>query len=189
MLVVGELKDAERHVARPFLFGTVLVAEEGPTAIEGSKEKRTRMAGVAKGEPTAGCEKGGDDGRREGALTGERGELLVQEADEFFLVQTIHKAAHQGAQIGCGGSDGFAVAGNIGEEQAANATGGATRNVVDVATTLGFAEWFAIDPNIETGEFDATRCDLAASPDLHALHVLSGGSRHIGSITAEKALS
>ena len=162
--------------------------KEGPTPIEGSKEKRTRMTSIAKSEPTAGCEKGGDDRRREAALTGERGELLVQEADEFFLVQAIHKAAHQGAQIGCHGSDGFAVAGNIGEEQAANAAGGATRDVVDVTATLSLAEWLAIDPDIETGQFDSTGRDLTASPDLHALHVLCGRSRHVGIITAEKEL-
>src|SRR5580704_4294663 len=146
------------------------------------------MAGIAKGEPTTGCEKGGDDRRREGALTGERGELPVQEADEFFLVQAIYKAAHQGAQIGCRGSDGFAVAGNIGEEQAANATGGATRDVIDVAATLGLAEWLAIDPNIETGQFDSTGRDLTAAPDFHALHVLDGGSGHVSIIAAEREL-
>src|SRR5271168_987557 len=137
MLVGGELKDAERDVARPLLFGTVLVAEEGPTAIKGAQEKRAGMAGVAERKPAAGCEKGGDDRRGEAALAGERGELLVEQADEFFLVEAIDKTAHQGAQVGCHGSDGLAVAGNIREEQAANATGGATGDVVDIAATLG----------------------------------------------------
>ena len=50
------------------------------------------------------------------ALAGEGSELLVQQADEFFLVQAIHKATHQRAQIGCHGSHGLSVAGNIGEE-------------------------------------------------------------------------
>jgi hypothetical protein len=67
-------------------------------------------------------------------LAGESRELLVQEADEFFLVKAIDKSAHQRAQVGCQGSDRLAMAGNIGEEQAANATGGTTRNVVDIAT-------------------------------------------------------
>jgi hypothetical protein len=70
------------------------VAEEGPTAIEGSKEKRAGMAGVAKRESAAGCEKGGNDRRGEAALATVRGELLVEEADEFFLIEAIHKAAH-----------------------------------------------------------------------------------------------
>ena len=144
------------------------------------------MTSIAKSEPTAGCEKGGDDRRREAALTGQRGQLLIQEPDEFSLVQAIHKAAHQGAQIGCHGSDGYAVAGNIGEEQTANAARGATRDVVDVAATLSLTEWFAIDPDIQTRQFDSTGRDLTASPNLHALHVLCGGSRHVGIITAEK---
>ncbi len=118
-------------------------------------------------------------------MAGERGELLVEKADEFFLVEPIDKAAHQGAQVGCHGSDGFAVAGNIGEEQAADATGSATRDVVDIAAALGLAERLAIDPDIETGQFDATGGELAASPDLHALHVLCGGVRHGGIINAE----
>jgi hypothetical protein len=189
MLVIGQLKDAERNVARPLLFGIVLLAKERPTAIDGSKEKLTRMAGVANREPTAGREKGGDDRSREGALTGERSELLVEEADEFSLVQAIHKAAHQGAQIGCRGSHGFTVTGNIGEEQAADTTGGATRDLVDISATLSLAEWFAVDPDIETGQFDSTGGDLAASPDLHALHMLCGGSRHVSIITAERKLN
>jgi hypothetical protein len=52
------------------------------------------MAGVAKRESAAGCEKGGNDRRREAALAGVRGELLVKKADEFFLIEAIHKAAH-----------------------------------------------------------------------------------------------
>ena len=70
MLVVGELKDTKWNVARPLLFGIVLVAEEGPTAIKGSKEKRAGMAGVAKREPAARCEKGGNDRRGRSCLGG-----------------------------------------------------------------------------------------------------------------------
>jgi hypothetical protein len=70
------------------------------------------------------------------------------------------------------------VAGNIGEEQATEATGSATRDVVDIAAALSLAERLAIDPDIETSQFDSTGSELAASPDLHALHVLCGGIRH-----------
>jgi hypothetical protein len=51
------------------------------------------------------------------------------------------------------------------------------------------AEWFAIDPDIETGQFDSAGRDLAASPDLHALHMLCGGCRHVSIITAERKLN
>ena len=74
------------------------------------------MAGVADAEPAAGREKSGDDGGGESALTRESGELLVEETYKFFVVKAIYEAAHQGAQVRGGGSDGFAVTGNIGEE-------------------------------------------------------------------------
>jgi hypothetical protein len=64
------------------------------------------------------------------------------------------------------------VARNIGEEQAADAAGSATRDVVDIAAMLRLAVRLAVDPDIETRQFDSTGCQLAASPDLHALHVL-----------------
>jgi hypothetical protein len=48
------------------------------------------------------------------------------------------------------------VAGNVGKEQAADATGSATRDIVDIAATLSLAEGLAIDPYIKTGQFDST---------------------------------
>jgi len=184
VFVVGEFKDTEGDVERSLLIGTVLVAEEGPATIKSAKEERAGMAGVAKREPATGCEKGGNDRCGEAAVARERGELLVEEANEFLLVEPIDKAAHERAQIGGHGSDGLAVARNIGEEQAANATGGTTRDVVDIAAALGLAKWLAIDPDIETGQFDPTGRKLAASPDLHTLHVLLRGI-HGSIITGE----
>ena len=81
----------------------------------------------------------------------ECGKLLVEQANELCLVQPIDKAAHQGAQVGCRGSDGFAMAGNIGEEQAADAPGSAARDVVDIAAALGLPERLAINPHFEPG--------------------------------------
>src|SRR4029077_116634 len=102
--VVGDRKDAERNVARSLFFDSVLLAEERPAAIARSKEKWTRMPGVAKREPSGGCEKGGDNRGGERAIARERGELLIEQADEFFLVEPVDKAAHQRAQVGCRGS-------------------------------------------------------------------------------------
>jgi hypothetical protein len=114
------------------------------------------MTGVAKREAAAGCEKGGDDRRRETTtLARERGELFVELADKFFLVEAIDKAAHQGTQVGSRGSDGFAMSGNIGEEQATDAAGSATRDVVNIATTLSLFERLAVEPDIETRQFDS----------------------------------
>ena len=114
-------------------------------------------------------------------MAGKSSELLVEKADDFFLVQAIDKAAHQRAQVGCRGGDGLAVAGYVGEKQPADAARGATGNVVDIAAALGLAERLAVDPDIETTQFDAAGGKLAAAPDLHALHVLRGRIRH-GSI-------
>ena len=179
MIVVGEREDAERNVERALFFGAVFLREEGPAVIGGAKKKRAGMAGVADAEPAAGREKSGDDGGGESALTRESGELLVEETYKFFVVKAIYEAAHQGAQVRGGGSDGFAVTGNIGEEQPADAAGRATGNVVDVAATLGLAERLAVNPDVEAGEFDSAGGDLAAAPDFHALHVLYRRSAHL----------
>jgi hypothetical protein len=188
MFVVGELKNAERNVAGLLLFEIFLVAEQRPAAIEGAKKEWAGMAGVTKREPAAGCEKGGDHGGGEGALAGKRGKLLVEQADELFLVEPIDKAAHEGPQVRCHGGDGSAVAGNIGEQQAADTPGSAARDIVNIAAALDLAERFAIDPDIETCQFDSTRCNLATSPDLHALHVLRGRVLHASIITAESLM-
>jgi len=122
-------------------------------------------------------------------VAGKRSELLVEKADDFFLVQAIDKAAHQRAQVGCRGGDGLAVAGYVGEKQTADAARGATGNVVDIAATLGLAERLAVDPDIETTQFDAAGGKLAAAPDLHALHVLRGRIRHGSIITVGRESS
>ena len=75
------------------------------------------------------------------------------------------------------------MAGNICEKQAADAAGSATGDVVDIAATLSLAIGLAVDPDIETGQFDFTGCELAATLDLHALHVLCRGIRHGSIIT------
>src|SRR5450432_2614611 len=185
MFVIGELKNAKRNVARALLFRAVLMGEQSPMAIADAIKKRAGMTCIAKREPAAGREKGGDHRRGKApALAGQRSELLVKQTDKFFLVEAIYKTAHEGAQIGGRRSYGFAMPGNIGEQQPANATGSATGNVVDVATTLGMFKRLAVYPHIETGQFDSTGRQLAASPYLHALHVLRGRIRHGSIITA-----
>jgi hypothetical protein len=52
------------------------------------------MSGVAKRESAAGCEKGGNDRSGEAPLAGVRGELLVEDTDEFSLIEAIRKATH-----------------------------------------------------------------------------------------------
>ncbi len=48
----------------------------------------------------------------------------------------VYVAAHEGAESGGGLSDGVAVAGDVGDEEAGDASGGAGGEVVDV--TAGF---------------------------------------------------
>ena len=122
-------------------------------------------------------------------MPGKRRELFVEQADDFFLIQAIDEAAHQRPQVRCRGSDGLAVAGNVGEQQTADAARGATGNVINVAATLGLAERLAVNPHVQPTEFDAAGSKLAAAPDLHALHVLRGRIGHANIITAERKLT
>ena len=122
-------------------------------------------------------------------MAGKRSELLVEKAHDFFLVQSIDKAAHQRAQVGCRGGDGLAVTGYVGEKQTADAARGATGNVIDISAALGLPERLAVDPDIETTQFDAAGGKLAAAPDLHALHVPRGRLRHGSIITVGRESS
>ena len=65
------------------------------------------MAGVADGEAAAGLKERCDDRGGESARARQRGELLVEQADEFRLIEPIYETAHQRAQIGGGGCDGL----------------------------------------------------------------------------------
>ena len=60
----------------------------------GSKEKWARMAGVAKSETAAGCEKSRDDCRGEVALWESEVNCSLSRRTNSFLIETIHKAAH-----------------------------------------------------------------------------------------------
>src|SRR6267143_3594673 len=77
------------------------------------------------------------------------------------------------------------MAGNVGEQQAADTPGSATREVIDISAARGLAEWFAVDPHVESRKFDTPGGELATSPDLHAPHLLRGGIRHGAIITVE----
>src|ERR1700677_1817377 len=130
------------------------------------------MARVADHETAAGLEERGDDGCGEGARARQHGELLVEQAYEFSLIEPIDETPHEGAQIGGGGCNGLAVARNVGKQQAADAAGGATGRIVNVAARMGLAERLAINPGVQAAEFHAARRELAAAPHFHALHVL-----------------
>jgi hypothetical protein len=81
------------------------------------------------------------------------------------------------------------VAGNVCEKQSADAAGRTTRHIINVTTTLGFAERLAVNPHVQAAQFDATRGKLAAAPDFHALHVLRRGFGHWSIIAAESGLN
>ncbi len=57
---------------------------------------------------------------------GHPSKLLIEKTDKFSLIESIDEAAHQSAKISGSGGDGVTVTGYIGEEQASNASGGAT---------------------------------------------------------------
>ena len=189
LLVIRDLKHPQRNIAQAFFFGVVRVAQQRPAAIGGAEEKRARMAGVAKRKAPSGLEESGENGGGETAVARKLGKLLVEQAHDFFLVQAIDEAPHQRAQVGCGGSDGVAVAGNVGEKQAADASAGATGNVIHIAAALRFAERLAVNPNVQAAQFDAAGSELAAAPNFHALHVLRGRIRHRCIITVGRELN
>lgn len=78
----------------------------------------------------------------------------------------------------------MAVAGNVGEEQSADSTGGTAGHIVDIAAALSLTERFAVDPDIEPSQFDTAGSKLAATPYFHALHLPLGGIGHAGIISA-----
>src|ERR1700674_1648861 len=60
-----------------------------------------------------------------------------------------------------------------------------TRRVVDISPALRLAERLAVHPHVESRQFDTAGGELAASPDLHALHLLLGRIRHGAIITVD----
>ncbi len=147
-------------------------AEKIPLLVGGAIQKRARVAGIGEDQAAGGREKRADDRGGERARARQRGKLLIQLAHEFGLVEAIDEAAHQRAQVGGRGGDGGAVAGNVGEQEARDAAGGATRGVVDVAAALRLLVRLAVDPGVEAAKLDGARGELAAAPHFHALHVL-----------------
>ncbi len=79
------------------------------------------------------------------------------------------------------------MAGNVGEKQAADASAGATGNVIHIAAALRFAERLAVNPHVQPAQFDSAGSELAAAPNFHALHVLRGCVRHESIITGAPA--
>ena len=181
LLVVRHLEHPKRNIAEALRGGAGLfvVAQQRPLAVGSAIEQRARMSGVAQRKAASRRKKSRDHRGGETAVTRKFGELIVEELDKFFVVQAIHEAAHQGAEIRSGGRDRRAVAGNVGEQDAADAAGGAARNVVDVAAALRFAIGLAVNPHVEAAQFDAVRGELAAAPNFHAGHVLRGRIGHM----------
>src|SRR5450432_923175 len=180
MLVLREVEHAERDVLG-FGFGFLrLVTEQIPLLLRGAIEERPRMTGIAYGQAATGSEKSGYN--RGGESSGPRhaGKLLIEQADKLGLIEAVHEATHEGAKIRSCGSDGISMAGNVREKQASDASGGATGCVVNVSTALGFAVRLAKDPGFQAAKLHAARGELAASPDLHALHVFCGRVTHDG---------
>ncbi len=141
-------------------------------ALCGAKQHGPGMAGVADREAAARLKERGHDGSREGARARQHGELLIEQANEFSLIEPIHKTPHERAKIGGRGGDRLAVARNVGQQQTADAAGGAAGGIVNIAAGMCLAVWLAINPSVEAAEFHAARRELASTPDFHALHVL-----------------
>ena len=62
---------------------------------------------------------------------------------------------------------------DVGQEDAADAAGGAAGHVVDVAACMGFPIGAAVNPGIETTQFHAFFGKVTAAPNLHTCHLHS----------------
>jgi hypothetical protein len=130
------------------------------------------LAGVAEGEGVGGAEESGDDGSGERVVGGEFGELRIHGADEGLGIEMIDVATHERAER-CGGlGDGIAVAGDVGDEEAGDASGGAGGEVVDVAAGFCGGEGLGVDLCVESGEGDVVGGGCLSTPDFHAGHEL-----------------
>src|SRR5689334_22668666 len=130
------------------------------------------MTRVADRETPAGFEKRSDDRGGEDRVPRHGGELPVEQPHEFGLIQTVHEAPHERSQVGRRGRDGVSMTRHVRQQQAADTTCGATGSIINVAARMGLAVRLAVDPGVQSSEFDAARGELATAPDLHALHVL-----------------
>jgi hypothetical protein len=61
---------------------------------------------------------------------------------------------------------------HVREQEAGDPAGRAARCVVNVSAVLGIPMRFTVNPCVQPTECDSARCELAAAPNLHALHVL-----------------
>jgi hypothetical protein len=62
------------------------------------------------------------------------------------------------------------VAGDVGEEEAGDAAGGAGGEEVDVAAGGGVGVGGGVDPDVEAGDGDGGGGEGVSAPDLHAGH-------------------
>ena len=130
------------------------------------------MTGIADGQAPAGCKEGSHDRSRKSPRFGHFDKLLIQEPDKFGLVQPIDEPAHERAKVSGGGGNRLPMSRNIRKQEAGDSSGGATGSVVNVSATLCLSVGLAENPGFKTAQFYAARSELAAAPDLHALHVL-----------------
>jgi membrane protein DedA with SNARE-associated domain len=180
LFVLRGIEKTQRNVAGGRALSGGLSSKKIPLMLSGAVQQRPRMTRVADRKSAAGLEERGDDGGGKRSAARQNGELLIEEADEFGLIQPVDEASHKSAQIGGGGCYGLSVSRDIGKQQSANASGGATGSIVNIASRVRPAEGLAVDPSVQAAEFDGARSELAAAPDFHALHVLQRLIGHCG---------
>ncbi len=180
LLVLGGIEETEGNVAGRRALSGGLSSKKIPLMLSCAIEQRPWMARVADRKTAAGLEERSDDGGSKRTAARQDGELLIEEANEFGLIEPVDEAPHEGAQIGGRGCDGLAVSGDIGKQQSADPSGGATGGIVNIAARVRFAEGLAVDPSVEAAEFDGARGELTTAPDFHALHVFGRLIGHAG---------
>ncbi len=82
------------------------------------------MARVADNQALGGSKKCGHNRRSESAHLGKRGELLIEKAHKFRLVQTVDESTHERSEICSGGGNRSSVSRHIRQQQARDSARG-----------------------------------------------------------------
>jgi hypothetical protein len=136
------------------------------------------MPRIADSQTPAGLEKRSHDRRCEDAYAREDSELLIEEPNEFCLIEAINEPAHERPQISRARGDRSSMSRHIRKQQPANSARGATGRIINVPAVLRVSIGFAINPCVQPSKRNPFCCELASAPDFHTLHLLRRLATH-----------
>lgn len=134
------------------------------------------MACVGDGEGRIGRVIREGDGGGKASLVFQLGEILIEFFDEATLINLTDMLTHQGTQFEGDVGNFDAVATDICQEDASDATGGTTGDIVNISTPLGRLIGLRVNPHFQAEGSEGGVGGLIASPHFHAGHVGNFGS-------------